>query len=111
MKNYLERFKRFDVHDWVINAFLFLASVLGFYFSIGMSISMSKGISLFDKSGQVTPSDLSVLALVWILTIIVFLSFVFEFFFKKINHEKIIRKEINDGVTIIMEDKRDDTDK
>ena len=98
MKNYLERFKKFDVHYWIIVIFLFVVNFLGLYFSIGMSVKMASGYTLFGSSSTLpkdverigpTSSDILVLTIFWISTAIVLLTFIYYSFIKKVDKKEI----------------------
>ena len=116
MKNYFKRFKSFPVHEWVTCSFRFLALVLGLYFSISFSVKRGQGFTLFGDSNRQdnvlevkgpTSSDLLVLSLFWILTILVLLLFVYTFFFKKKEEIKRNSKDIVDGKTVVLKEKKE----
>ena len=98
MKNYFERFKKFDVDYWIIVISLFVVTFLGLYFSIGMSVKMVSGYTLFGSSSTLpkdverigpTSSDILVLTIFWISTAIVLLTFIYYSFIKKVDKKEI----------------------
>ena len=98
MKNYFERFKKFDGHYWIIVISLFVVTFLGLYFSIGMSVKMVSGYTLFGSSSTLpkdverigpTSSDILVLTIFWISTAIVLLTFIYYSFIKKVDKKEI----------------------
>ena len=106
IKTYLKnRFSKFTIHDYIIAGFSFLIGVIGLYFSIGMSIKIGKGLTLFgdvnytgDEVEKVGPtaSDKNIVTLFWILTTAVLLFTVYYVFFYKIDREKPKQKEVID---------------
>ena len=114
MKEFFKnRFSKFTIHDYIIVGFSFFMSIIGLYFSIGMSVTLSKGLALFgdttyrgsevEKVGP-TPSDKNILTLFWILTIAVLLFSFYYLFLYKVDKEKPKRKEVVDFAVEEMED-------
>lgn len=114
MKNrLLNRLKSFNTNDIIIFITMLLADVLGFYMSIGMTVKISQGKTLFGDSGNyetgtvetaTTSSDLLVMSFFWILSILVLLLLIYLVFFKKIEHKKVVKKEIVNGKTVIVKE-------
>lgn len=93
MKKYFERFKNFDVATWIIVVSMFIMIVVGLQFSIGMSIKMASGLTLFGDSNNAdnklevkgpTQADLYILSTFWIVTILLMALFIYYMFFKKV---------------------------
>ena len=104
---FVNRFTAFDVHDYIIGGVSLLITALGLYFSIGMSVSLSKGLTLFgsatNQSNEIeqegpTSSDRNIVTLFWILTTFVFAFTIYYIFFYKIDRTKPTPKEVIDGV-------------
>ena len=106
--NYFKnRFSQFNVHDYIIGGASLLISALGLYFSIGMSVSLSKGLTLFGDANiqsnereEVGPtsSDRNVITLFWIITSLVIAFTIYYIFFYKIDRTKPTPKDVIDGV-------------
>ena len=114
MKSYWKRFKTFSVYDWVKAGTRFLALVVGLYFSICFSVKRSKGRTLFGDSNKQdnvrevvgpTRSDLLVLSLFWIFTLLLLALFVYTFFVKKVEPLHLNEKDIADGKTVVLKEK------
>ncbi len=112
---FTERFKSFDRDEWLIVAGVFLTLVLLLWFSIGMSVSIAKGYTLFGDTSYTgddaelvgpTSSDIAVLTLFWILAVAMLALFVYRFFFRPIAKEKASHKEIIDGKTYVIKDEK-----
>lgn len=109
--NYWSRFSRLSRREWIIIATMGLTFILLLYMSISMSVKISQGMSLFgDQSYQgseveyaVTSTDLTILSLFWILSILLAALFVFTFFFKKIDDRVVTRKEVVDGKIVVVD--------
>lgn len=110
-------FKKMSIHDLISLVFMGLASVLGLYMSIGMSVSIANGKTLFGDSANhenvmettVSSSDYIVMSLFWILTAAVLTLFVYYLVFKKPDEKKPVKKEIVQGKTVVVkEDKKDE---
>lgn len=107
-----ERIAKFTIDDWIVMGFALAMALVGLYFSISMTVSLINGFTLFgdaDNSNtkQVevngpTGSDILVTVIIWILTFIVLFYVVFHFFFKKLEKEKIVHKEIVNGRTVYL---------
>lgn len=113
MKTYFERFKKFTKEDWIIIAFMALFFAVGLYFSISFSVKLGKGLTLFGdssvsyKSGEAemvgpTRADIIVLSLYWVLTALLILLLTYYLFFRKPKKNTVIRKDIVDGKTVIL---------
>lgn len=120
MKSLKQRFTSFSIHDWITSGTRFLATVLGLYFSISFSVKRSQGFTLFGDSNRQdnvretlgpTKSDLLVLSLFWIFTILLLALFVYTLFFKKIGESHLNEKDIVDGKTVVLKGKEDDEGK
>ena len=109
MKSYWNRFKSFTIHDWISNGFMFVALVIGLYFSISFSVKRGSGFTLFGDANRQdnvrevkgpTTSDLLVLSIFWIFTALLFFLFVYTFFFKKQENLHLNEKDVVDGKTV-----------
>lgn len=116
-ENIKNHFKKMSIHDIISLVFMGLASVLGLYMSIGMSVSIANGKTLFGDSANhenvmettVSSSDYIVMSLFWILTAAVLALFVYYLVFKKLDEKKPVKKEIVQGKTVVVkEDKKDE---
>lgn len=110
---FINRFSQFNVHDYIIGGFSLLMSIVGLYFSIGMSVSISQGLTLFGDANKQnneletkgpTSSDKNILTLFWIITSIVVIFTIYYIFFYKIDRTKPKQKEIIDGVVEEIEE-------
>ncbi len=126
--SYFDRFRKMKKETWIVIAFMALIDIIGFYFSIAMSVKISQGFTLFgDTANNVssstssagssigyetsgpTSADTAVISLFWILSVLVLALLVYYVFFRKEDDSKPIRKEIVDGKTVIMKDDEDET--
>lgn len=111
-----EHFKKMTKHDIFSIACMGLASILGLYMSIGMSVSVANGKTLFGDSNNhenvmetaVSRNDYIVLTLFWVLTAIVLFLFIYYLIFKKPEDKKIVKKEIVEGKTVIVKEEHKD---
>lgn len=102
-------------NEWFSVIGLGIAVFLGLYFSISFSVVIAQGKSLFGSSSNLegnvelstTNTDLVVLSLFWILTILLLALFVYVSFFKKSDETKPVRKEIVDGRTVVVKEKEE----
>ena len=102
-------------NEWFSVIGLGIAVFLGLYFSISFSVVIAQGKTLFGSSSNLegnvelstTNTDLVVLSLFWILTILLLALFVYVFFFKKRDETKPVRKEIVDGRTVVVKEKEE----
>ena len=111
------RFRKINRDEWIVIAALLVVLAILLWFSIGMSISLSQGFTLFgdpsNTTGKVetdgpTSSDITVLSLFWILTVLILAIFVYRLFFRKIEKTNVVRKEIVNGKTIIVKEEGKD---
>lgn len=111
------RFRKINRDEWIVIAALLVVLAILLWFSIGMSISLSQGFTLFgdpsNTTGKVetdgpTSSDITVLSLFWILTVLILVIFVYRLFFRKIEKTNVVRKEIVNGKTIIVKEEGKD---
>ena len=107
MKSYWNRFKSFTIHDWISNGFMFVALVIGLYFSISFFFFMGSGFTLFvdanrqDNVREVKgPTTSDLLAL-----------FVYTFFFKKQENLHLNEKDVVDGKTVVRKEKENNDHK
>lgn len=115
-KNYFERFKKFKLKEWLTIIFMGLVSILGLYMSIGFSVKIAQGYTLFGDSSKraeevelkTTSSDIYVLVLYWILTLLVLALFIYTAFFKKIDDKKPVKKDIYKGKTILVDERKEE---
>lgn len=96
-KYFVNRVKSFDVGSYIVLISMFIFVIIGLYFSIGMSISLSKGLTLFGDSSNAsntieingpTSSDILVITFFWIITVLLLLTFIYFLFFKKLKNDK-----------------------
>lgn len=96
-KYFVNRFKSFDVGSYVVLVSMFIFVVIGLYFSIGMSVTISKGLTLFGDSSNAsnlievngpTSSDILVITFFWIITVLLLLTFIYFLFFKKVKNNE-----------------------
>ena len=120
MKSYWNRFKSFTIHDWISNGFMFVALVIGLYFSISFSVKRDSGFTLFGDANRQdnvrevkgpTTSDLLVLSIFWIFTALLFALFVYTFFFKKQENLHLNEKDVVDGKTVVRKEKENNDHK
>ena len=118
-KNYFSRFKKMRAKHWVIIAGATIATILGLYFSIGMSVSISQGKTLFGDASLVTKeteisgptnADISVLVLFWVLTALILAFTVYYVFFAKVDNSKPVKKEVVNGKVIVIKEKEEEKD-
>lgn len=111
------RFRKINRDEWIVIAALLVVLAILLWFSIGMSISLSQGFTLFgdpsNTTGKVetdgpTSSDITVLSLFWVLTVLILAIFVYRLFFRKIEKTNVVRKEIVNGKTIIVKEEGKD---
>ncbi len=120
IRNYFQnRFRNIKRDEWVVIIALFAVMAILLWFSIGMSVSLGKGLTLFgeratsagssDEVTGPTSADITVLTLFWILTVLILALFVYRLFVYTPKKTTVVRKEIVNGKTIIVkEDKEDD---
>ena len=115
-----ERFKALTIHDYIVVILCFVVLVLGLYLAIGMSVSVSKGLTLFgdskNQSGDAevtgpTRADISVLVLVWILVALMIVIFIYLLLFKKPTQKLKVTKEVIDNKVVDIKAQADDTKK
>lgn len=110
---YFERFKKFKLSNILTLVGMFIVDALGFYMSISFSVKISQGKTLFGDSNSfdnsvetaVSKADISVLVMYWILTAVLFVIFIYYMFFKKVEDDKPVEKDIVNGKTVIIESK------
>lgn len=110
---YFERFKKFKLSNILTLVGMFIVDALGFYMSISFSVMISQGKTLFGDSNSfdnsvetaVSKADISVLVMYWILTAVLFVIFIYYMFFKKVEDDKPVEKDIVNGKTVIIESK------
>ena len=117
-KNFLsQRFHSFDKGTLLTIIAMTVIDLFALYMSIAFSVKLASGLTLFGDSSTYTndavevkgptSSDITVLILFWVLTVLVLALDIYLIFFKKQNNEKIVRKEIYNGKTILVEEKND----
>lgn len=118
MKKLKERFSKFTIHDYLPMICLAIVFIFGLYFAISMSVTLSKGLTLFGDSNQrpsgiemegPTSADISVLSLIWVLVALLLATLIYLIFFKKPVKNGVTKKEIIDNK--IVEVKQENTDK
>ncbi len=109
-----DRFRKIDRDEWIVLCGILVVFALLLYFSIGMSISVSKGWTLFGEASAPsdemeiegpTSWDLMILSLFWILTALILALFVYRLFFRKIEKKKVVHKVIVHGQTVVSKEK------
>ena len=120
-KNLLERFKSFPKGDWVLLVSAFLLDICAFVFSIGFSVKIGEGKTLFGDTKQYasdiietkgpTTGDIEMLVLFWIVAVLLLAYIVYALFSQKQKEGPIVHKDIMNGRTIIIEEeeKKDDS--
>lgn len=120
MNKLKERFKALTIHDYIVVILCFVVLVLGLYLAIGMSVSVSKGLTLFgdskNQSGDAevtgpTRADISVLVLVWILVALMIVIFTYLLLVKKPTQKLKVTKEVIDNKVVDIKAQADDTKK
>ncbi len=115
MNKLKERFKKLSKLDWVEFACCFLVFVILLYFSIGMSISLAKGLTLFGDSSNTsnsveiegpTTSDVIIITLMWVLTVLLLLIWAYMLFFKKPSGKLEVTKEVVNNKIVEMEEEK-----
>ena len=114
------RFRKFNAFDIVLSSFMTAVMALGLYLSISFSVKLSQGFTLFGDSSSYsnntvetkgpTEADIYVLVLYWVLTAAMIALWVYYVFFKKIDHSPKPKKTIEDGRTILLQEKDDKKD-
>lgn len=114
MQKLKERFRAFSLEEKISLVLAFLMMLVGFYFAISMNVKIASGLTLFGnanrfKDGVIESkgpsySDYLIMSMIYILSILLLGYLVFVVFFKKIEKKKVIRKEIVNGKTVILED-------
>lgn len=122
IRNYFRnRFKNIQRDEWIVIIALFAVTAILLWFSIGMSVSLSKGLTLFGETGSSagsgeeivapTSADITVLTLFWILTVLILALFLYRLFVHKPRKTAIVRKEIVNGKTIIVKEEKEDDER
>ena len=114
------RFKKFNTGDYVVSSFMTLILAVGLYLSISFSVKFAQGYTLFGDSSSYstktietkgpTSADIEVLVLYWVLTAALLALWVYYVFFRKIDHTQKPRKTIEDGKTVLLEEKDEKKD-
>lgn len=109
VREYLKRFKKFNFTMWVTSISMFIFSVIGLYFSIGMTVKICSNLTLFGNSSNTkneieitgpSSNDIIVVVTFWILTVLLTLTFVYFTFIKK--YECL--KEEENNTEVVEED-------
>lgn len=93
-----ERFKKFTIDNWILYGFCFAMMLVGFYFAIAMSVKLASGEDLFGSSS----GNITVVTIIWILTLVLLAYLVYALFFKKIEKKSVVHKEIINGKTVLI---------
>lgn len=123
MEKILGRLKE-NRNEWIVIAALLVVVAILLYFSIGMSVSIGNGYTLFGDTsytGQETEiqgptgSDITVLSLFWVLTALLLALFVYRLVLgirhllkEEEEKVKIVRKTIVNGRTVVVKEERKD---
>lgn len=101
LREYFKRFKKFNFTMWVTSISMFIFSVIGLYFSIGMTVKICSNLTLFGNSSNTkneieitgpSSNDVIVVVTFWILTVLLTLTFVYFTFIKKY---ECLKEEVN----------------
>ena len=114
MKKLKERFLAYSLEERISLGLAFLMMIVGFYFAISMNVKIASGLTLFGnansfKDGVIEStnpsySDYLIMSMIYILSILLLVYLVFSIFFRKIEKKRIVKKEIVNGKTVILED-------
>lgn len=120
MNKLKEKILSFSIGEKISLILILLFMILGYYLAINMNIKIASGLTLFGnansfKDGVIEStnpsySDYLITILVYILSSVLLFYLIFVLFIKKTEKKKIIRKEIVNGKTVILEDEdKEDT--
>lgn len=120
MNKLKEKILSFSIGEKISLILILLFVILGYYLAINMNIKIASGLTLFGnansfKDGVIEStnpsySDYLITILVYILSSVLLFYLIFVLFIKKPEKKKIIRKEIVNGKTVILEDEdKEDT--
>ncbi len=114
MNKLKEKILSFSIGEKISLVLVLIFTIIGFYLAINMNIKIASGLTLFGnansfKDGVIEStnpsySDYLITILIYILSFVLLFYLVFVLFIKKIERKKIIRKEIVNGKTVILED-------
>lgn len=114
MNKLKEKILSFSIGEKISLVLVLIFTIIGFYLAINMNIKIASGLTLFGnansfKDGVIEStnpsySDYLITILIYILSFVLLFYLVFILFIKKIERKKIIRKEIVNGKTVILED-------
>ncbi len=114
MNKLKEKILSFSIGEKISLILVLIFTIIGFYLAINMNIKIASGLTLFGnansfKDGVIEStnpsfSDYLITILIYILSFVLLSYLVFVLFIKKIEKKKIIRKEIVNGKTVILED-------
>lgn len=114
MNKLKEKILSFSIGEKISLVLVLIFTIIGFYLAINMNIKIASGLTLFGnansfKDGVIEStnpsySDYLITILIYILSFVLLSYLVFVLFIKKIEKKKIIRKEIVNGKTVILED-------
>lgn len=123
MEKILGRLKE-NRNEWIVIAALLVVVAILLYFSIGMSVSIGNGYTLFGDTSYTgqeaeiqgpTGSDITVLSLFWVLTALLLALFVYRLVLgirhllkEEEEKVKIVRKTIVNGRTVVVKEERKD---
>lgn len=123
MEKILGRLKE-NRNEWIVIAALLVVVAILLYFSIGMSVSIGNGYTLFGDTSYTgqeaeiqgpTGSDITVLSLFWVLTVLLLALFVYRLVLgirhlltEEEEKVKIVRKTIVNGRTVVVKEERKD---
>jgi len=110
-----DRFRYIPASDWILYAIAFVLDVAGFIFSIGFSVKMSEGFTLFGDTSKApsgvetsgpTQADLLLLSVFWILSVLVLAYLVYVLLIQKREPAKeVVHKEVINGKVVEMKEK------
>ena len=114
MQKLKERIQAFSIPERISLVLTFCMMVVGFYFAISMNVKVASGLTLFGnansfKDGVIEStgpsySDYLILSMIYVLSFVLLCYLVFVLFFRKPEKKKVVRKEIVNGKTVILED-------
>lgn len=106
MNKLLNRFKSFKWNHWLLIVLVLIFEAVCLYFLIGMSISISKGLTLFgggyfqEDSTKVGSFDYVMLTIVCLLNLMMIFLFIYFVFFSKVEYVKKQTKTILNGKVV-----------
>ena len=114
MNKFIEKIKSFTLQEKISLILILIFMIIGYYFAINMNIKIASGLTLFGnansfKDGVIEStnpsySDYLITILIYVLSTILLAYLIFVLFIKKQEKKVVIKKEIVNGKTVILED-------